>query len=114
MPATIEEFNRGLDGTIAEVARKLEPLIGRGLPGSEAKVWHGHPVWFRGKDPLVGYKPYPRFVTLMFWQGQQFADPGDLKPASNQMAVIKYASPDEVDEAAVLEWARQAQSLAAE
>jgi hypothetical protein len=112
MTATIDEFNASISGALGEVTRRLQPLLDRGLPGSEGRMWKGHPVWFYGEEPLAGYRAYPGYVALMFWQGQQFDDPEHLQPESGNMAVMKYAGPDEIDEAAVLDWARQAAALA--
>ena len=34
------------------------------LPAATSRVWHGHPVWFDGDHPIVGYDVRKRQATL--------------------------------------------------
>ncbi|UVJ38681.1 DUF1801 domain-containing protein [Arthrobacter sp. CJ23] len=112
--ATIEDYNAQLAEPLAAVAGKLEPLLRTALAGAEGKMWHGHPVWLQDNEPVAGYKAYPKYVTLLFWKGQEFGgDTGELQPGTRSMASVKFADPEEVDESVVAEWAVQAARLAA-
>ncbi|HBS87742.1 MAG TPA: hypothetical protein DEA97_14370 [Bacteroidales bacterium] len=50
--------------------------ISNGLPKSESKIWHGHPVWFLDGNPIVGYSRQKAGIRLMFWSGASFDEQG--------------------------------------
>ena len=52
------------------VADSLRKTIDAALPKATSKVWHGHPVWFIGENPVVGYSTKTTGVALLFWNGQ--------------------------------------------
>jgi hypothetical protein len=52
----------------------LAETIETALPEAEGKVWHGHPVWFIDKNPVVGYHRQKDSVRVLFWSGQSFGD----------------------------------------
>ncbi|MBL7829055.1 MAG: DUF1801 domain-containing protein [Saprospiraceae bacterium] len=68
------------------------------LPGSEHKLWHGHPVWFLEGNPIVGYSKQKNGVRLMFWSGADFEEE-QLKPGTGKFkdASVFYNAIDEVD-----------------
>ncbi len=44
----------------------------------ERKIWHRHPVWFLGGNPIVGYHPIKAptpSIRVLFWSGQSFDEP---------------------------------------
>ncbi len=76
----------GTDAIAAYAAAQPEPYrpvmdflraeIDAALPDAEAKIWHGAPVWFLEGNPVVGYVGRKKHVTLLFWSGQSFEEPG--------------------------------------
>ncbi len=52
----------------------LAEEIDRCLPGSENRLWHGHPVWFLDGNPIVGYSKQHAGIRLMFWSGADFEE----------------------------------------
>ncbi|WP_026556329.1 DUF1801 domain-containing protein [Arthrobacter sp. 35W] len=105
----VQTYAASLDGPLKAVAERLEALLDAGLPAAEGKLWHGHPVWMEDKEPIAGFKAFPRYVTLMVWQGQTLQDPsGALTPSgSAQMATVKLSSTADLDEDAVTAWLAQ-------
>ncbi len=57
----------------------LRVEIDAALPEAESKIWHGAPVWFLEGNPVVGYAGRKKHVTLLFWSGRSFEEPG-LRP----------------------------------
>ena len=49
------------------ICELLAAEIDRGLPESENKVWHRHPVCFLEGNPIVGYSKLADSVRLIFW-----------------------------------------------
>ena len=89
----------------------LAEEIINGLPEAEGKVWHGGPVWFLDGNPIVGYFVRKHHVTLLFWSGQSFDEPG-LKPEGTFKAAEKtYVSEDQIDSGEVQQWLKKAESI---
>lgn len=54
MPPTILSYNDKQSLSEKEICEVLLHEISAGMPSSQAKLWHGHPVWFLGGNPIVG------------------------------------------------------------
>jgi hypothetical protein len=105
----IQEYNDGLDDALGTVAEVLQRHIDDNLPGAEGRIWQGHPVWLRGEDPIVGYKAFPRWVTLMIWS-PAVSDPSGTLVGGDRMSTIKYESADQVDPNLVDTWLAEVQA----
>jgi hypothetical protein len=58
-----------------DICRRLVSEIGRCLPNSKARLYHGSPAWFIGENAVVGVSAKAKAgVTLLFWNGQAFKD----------------------------------------
>lgn len=75
MNQDIQSYLQDLDPQDKEICEILAQTIDRGLPEAEGKVWHGHPVWFLGGNPIVGFSKQKAGVRLMFWSGASFDEP---------------------------------------
>lgn len=84
----VRAYEDALAPEVAPVVRTLREEIERALPAATSKVWHGHPVWFDGENPLVGYDVRKDVVTLLFWNGQALGEPG-LRPIGKHRAAGK-------------------------
>jgi hypothetical protein len=110
--ADVAEYNASLDGPLQEVAERLAARIAPALPDAAGQLWHGHPVWLEGGNPVAGYKAFPRWVTLLFWRGRQFSDTAGLAPTgSAQMSSMRLSSPSELDALPLGDWLAQARIL---
>ncbi|MBO9555908.1 DUF1801 domain-containing protein [Cellulomonas sp.] len=105
----IDEYVAALPADQAAVATALRARLDAGLPGTEARMWHGHPVWLRGGDPVAGFKAFPRWVTLLLWHGADVTESTDSLTASADGTrwSLKIGGPDDLDEAAVDGWLTQ-------
>ena len=63
---SIDSFHHALDPVDLAICERLRDGIGRGLPEAEGRVWHAHPVWFLGRNPVVGYSRLKSCMRLMF------------------------------------------------
>jgi hypothetical protein len=106
---TIDEYVAGLPADQAETASTLRTRLDAGLPDTEARMWHGHPVWLRGNDPVAGFKAFPRWVTLLLWHGTEVTESTETLTASGDGSrwSLKLATPADLDEAAVDGWLAQ-------
>ena len=86
MTATdIIEYNQALAGTQQKIAEQLAVLFAASLPTAEAKVWHGHPVWFLDGNPVCGYSLKKAGLEVLFWSGKSFKTAG-LRPIGKYQA----------------------------
>jgi hypothetical protein len=109
--ADIIEYNQGLAAAERELAEELVALFASKLPTAEAKVWHGHPVWFIDGNPVCGYSLKKAGLEVLFWSGKSFKTAG-LRPIGKYqaagIAVETHADLDKVEafmsEAASIQW----------
>ena len=86
MTATdILDYNQALAGTQQAIAEQLADLFAASLPTAEAKVWHGHPVWFLDGNPVCGYSLKKAGLEVLFWSGKSFKTAG-LRPIGKYQA----------------------------
>jgi hypothetical protein len=83
--ADIIEYNQALNGTHRAIAEQLADLFSASLPNAEAKVWHGHPVWFLDGNPVCGYSLKKAGIEVLFWSGKSFKTAG-LRPIGKYQA----------------------------
>ena len=80
----VTTYVSGLAEPLRDVATRLVELLDAGLDGRDGVMWHGHPVWMDGKTPVAGFKAFPKYVTVLLWQGQRIDDPtgGTSEPSA--------------------------------
>jgi hypothetical protein len=91
-----------------EIVAVLHGEISGVLKTAEAKIWHAMPVWFIDKNPVVGYKSGPKHVTLLFWNGQAFKEPGLIAAGKFKAAQIHYVTVDEIRVTDLRRWLKKA------
>ncbi|MGB3329739.1 MAG: DUF1801 domain-containing protein [Thermomicrobiales bacterium] len=110
MTTTISEYTAAVEGDLQAVAERLAVLIDANAPGLEGKLWQAQPVWMDGKTPVIGFKAFPRWVTLMIWNragAPAVEDATGTLEAGARMCTRRFARADEIDEAVIAGWVRQ-------
>jgi hypothetical protein len=79
------------------IADSLRKTIDAALPKSTSKVWHGHPVWFVGENPVVGYSTKTTGLALLFWNGQSFGEAALTPIGKFHAAELKYVDVADID-----------------
>ena len=72
----ISSYNAKLSSSDNSICTLLAATIHTHLKKSENKIWHAHPVWFLGGNPIVGYSKQKQGIRLMFWSGASFGEDG--------------------------------------
>lgn len=75
LPAILK-YNEQQEPNHRKTCDWLANEIDQGLSNAEAKIWHGHPVWFLDGNPIVGYSKQKAGIRLMFWSGADFEEAG--------------------------------------
>ncbi len=108
----IAAYHRRLAPADRAIAERLAAEITRGLRGAEAKVWHGHPVWFLDGNPIVGYSRQKAGMRLMFWSGADFDEPGlDVVGEKYKDASRFYTEVAEVKPTPLQRWLRKSRTI---
>jgi hypothetical protein len=90
----------------------LAKEITRWLPGSESKIWHGHPVWFLEGNPIVGYSQQKPGIRLMFWSGADFEE-AQLSVVGKKFkdASIFFSDASEIKKTDLRRWLKKAREI---
>lgn len=112
MKDEVRAYNDKLSADRKLICDKLAGLIDNNLKFTENKVWHAHPVWFIGGNPVVGYSSLKDSVQLMFWSGADFDEDG-LQPGTGKFkdASIRYQDVTEINDSDVKRWLKKSETI---
>ncbi|MFN0064291.1 MAG: hypothetical protein ACKVPX_17420 [Myxococcaceae bacterium] len=96
---SILRYDAALPASQADIARFLRAEIEVALPKALSRVWHGHPVWFDGENPIVGYDARKSSVNILFWNGQALGEPGLAAVGKYRAAGKQFEHASEIDRA---------------
>ena len=108
--STVDEYLDTLPTEHQKIAAILREHLTAGLPETKEQLWHGHPVWMSGKDPIAGFKEYPRWVSLLLWKPSKISDPDNLLTPSGgtgSVLTLKLTDADNVDTVQLDRWISQ-------
>lgn len=111
MNDAVTAYASKLDPQRAAICTNLCSAINEMLPQATSKLWHGIPVWFMGENPAVGYTARKQGVMLMFWSGQNFAEPELEASGSFHMAQIPYNDASEINREKLAIWLSKAGTI---
>ena len=111
MHPEIREYNKAQALKDREICQLLAKEIDRSLPEAESKIWHGHPVWFLGGNPIVGYSKLMDSVRLLFWSGQSFQEVGLKKEGAFKAAEARYTAASQVKTRQLRRWLTEARDI---
>ena len=112
MHPDIAAYNQAQTPGDQAICAQLADAIARGLPESEDKLWHGHPVWFLDGNPVAGYSRQKKGIRLMFWSGAGFDEPG-LSTLGGKFkdASVFYSDVAQIDHAELQRWLGKARDI---
>ena len=109
----ILDYQSKLTDEFSQIGSALSKLFAKALPKAQAKVWHGHPVWFIDANPIVGYSLKKVGIEVLFWSGQSFkleglTPLGKFKAAKLEVPTLKGLDKKQLaawlDEAIKIQW----------
>ena len=107
----ILKYNLEQNETNMLIANLLKEEIDRCLIQAEVKMYHALPVWFIDGNALVGYRGNAKGVKLIFWNGQEFGDPGLVATGKFHAAQIVYSSIEQIDKSDLNRWLQKSAEL---
>lgn len=108
----ILEYNNSQSGPDKAICDLLAGEITKYLSESENKIWHRHPVWFLGGNPITGYSREKKGLRLMFWSGQDFDEEQlNVRGSKFKDASIFYKSAEEIDFEDLKRWLQKSKEI---
>jgi hypothetical protein len=108
---TVDAYIAGLEGWKAEVASKVRQIVLEAAPDAVESIKWAQPV-FETNGPFSYMKAFKNSVNFGFWRGVELEDPsGLLQGTGEKMRHVKLTGIDDVDEAALAGFVRQAAQL---
>jgi hypothetical protein len=108
---TVGAYIAGLDGWKAEVAFKVRQIVLEAAPDAVESIKWAQPV-YETNGPFCYMKAFKNSVNFGFWRGVELEDPkGLLQGAGDKMRHVKLTGIDDVDEAELAGFVRQAVQL---
>lgn len=97
LPLDIQAYNDKQSTEDRSICETLSQTIHAFPWWTEAKLWHGHPVWFIEGNPIVGYSKLNDSVRVLFRSGQSFDESALHPEGSFKAAEIRYTHLDQID-----------------
>jgi hypothetical protein len=111
MSSDVQTYNESQQVENKVICELLYAEISKALPGTENKIWHGHPVWFIDGNPIVGYNKLKNCIRLLFWSGQSFDEPGLQNEGSFKAAEARYTAPDQLNLDDLRRWLEKSKTI---
>lgn len=112
MHPEVAQYNKAQTPGDSAICQLLAEEIDQHLKGAENKIWHRHPVWFLGGNPIVGYSKQKPGIRLMFWSGADFEEPGlNVVGKKFKDASVFFNDVDEIKKTALRRWLKKSRSI---
>lgn len=109
--SAIDEYHGGFAPPDQAICASLRAAIDAQLRDADAKIWHGHPVWFLEGNPVVGYSRLKDCIRLLFWSGQTFDEPRLKTEGKFKAAEARYTHLDQIEWPDVRRWLQKAAAI---
>lgn len=111
----VQAYINAMPGWKHAVGKQLDALIERAVPGvNKAVKWNSPFYGLEGDGWFLSYHCFARYIKITFFRG---TDMNPLPPESSKVRGVRYFhihEKDTLDEAALMEWVRQASGLSGE
>src|SRR3954471_10396775 len=113
--APVQEYSAAMPGWKRDVGRRLDALIARTVPGVRKAVKWNSPLYgIEGQGWFLGIHCFTNYVKVAFFRGSSLrpVPPGESK--SKDTRYLDIHASDELDEAKMANWVKQAAALPGE
>ena len=110
--AAVQAYIAAMPGWKSDVGRRLDRLIVRNVPYvGKAVKWNSPMYGIEGQGFFLGFHTFTRYVKVAFFRGSSLrpVPPGASKSKDSRYIVIHEV--DELDEAQMASWVKQAAAL---
>jgi len=110
--APVQAYIAAIPGWKRDLARRLDVLVGRTVPGVRKAVkWNSPFYGVEGQGWFLSFHCFGRYIKVTFFRGTKLRP---LPPGASKHPDVRYLDvreDDELDEAQVASWLRQAAAL---
>ncbi|MBB5573604.1 MULTISPECIES: DUF1801 domain-containing protein [Rhizobium] len=113
--APVQAYIAAMPDWKSDVGRRLDALIERTVPGVQKAVKWNSPLYgMEGQGWFLGIHCFTKYIKVAFFRGTSLAPvpPGDSK--SNDTRYLNIHEGDQLDEAQLAAWIKQASQLSGE
>ena len=110
--APVQAYIAAMPGWKRDVGRRLDALIARTVPGVRKAVKWNSPLYgVEGKGWFLGFHCFTHYVKVAFFRGTSLrpVPPGESK--SKEVRYLDIGEDDQLDEAQLAAWVKQASLL---
>ncbi len=111
----VQAYIAAIPGWKSGVARRVDALIARAVPKMKKAVKYNSPLYgLDGETWFISMHVFARYVKVAFFKGASLKP---LPPGTSKQKHVRYLDiheDDEIDEAQVISWVRQASKLPGE
>jgi hypothetical protein len=113
--APVQAYIAAMPGWKRDVGRRLDALIARTVPGVHKAVkWNSPFYGVQGQGWFLNYSCYTKYIKVAFFRGKSLSPvpPGESK--HKDVRYLNIREDDELDEAQLADWVKQASRLPGE
>ena len=113
--ASVQAYIAAMPGWKSEVGRRLDALVEAAVPGvAKAVKWNSPLYGVEGQGWFLGVHVFAKYIKLAFFQG---ASLNPVPPVESKQKNVRYFhihEADQIDEAQLTDWVKQASQLPGE
>lgn len=112
----VQAYIAAMPGWKSEVGRRLDALVGHAVPGARKAVKYNSPFYGApGREGwFLSYHCFDRYVKLTFFRGAALSPAPPVRSRREDVRYFHIHEDDELDEAQLADWVRQASGLPGE
>jgi hypothetical protein len=110
--APVQAYIAAMPGWKSEAGRRIDALVTRTVPGVRKAVkWNSPFYGVEGQGWFLSFHCYARYIKLTFFRGAALSPPPPVESRDKNTRHFHIHEQDEVDEAQLADWVRQAAAL---
>ena len=110
--APVQAYIAAMPGWKRAAGRRLDALVTRAVPGVRKAVrWNSPFYGGEGRGWFLGFHCFTRYIKLTFFDGAKLDPPPPVGSKDPNVRYLHIHEEDEIDEARLADWIRQAAAL---
>ena len=110
--APVQEYIAAMPGWKSDAGRRLDAIIERAVPGVRKAVKWNSPLYgVEGRGWFLGVHCFAKYIKVAFFNGASLAPPPPVESKDKNTRYFHIHEGDELDEAQLARWVRQASRL---
>ena len=113
--APVQAYIAAMPGWKSEVGRRLDALVEAAVPGvAKAVKWNSPLYGVEGQGWFLGVHVFAKYIKLAFFQGASLHPVPPVESKQKNVRYFHIHEADQIDEAQLTDWVKQASQLPGE